>query len=109
WIGWAVGVDLSRERLRLLVRREGQDRPAERPVPGEGCLADRGAPARDRVLYGLGVDARAVAPEEGRGIVEPMELGERLADHTERLVEALLALLQLHPEAHELVRLVAAS
>ena len=38
-----------------------------------------------------------------------MELGEGLADHAERLVEALLALLELHPEAQELVRLVAAA
>ena len=37
-----------------------------------------------------------------------MELSQGLADHGERLVEALLALFELHAEAQELVRLVAA-
>ena len=59
-----VGVDLRPERLRLLVRGEGQDRPPERPVPGERSLADRGAPAGDRILHRLRPDARLAPLEE---------------------------------------------
>src|SRR6185295_914532 len=95
--------------LRLLVRRKGEDRPAERPVPGERGLADRRTPARDRVLHRLRPDARLASLKQRGRVAQPVELGQGLANHAERLVEARLALLELHPEAQELVWLVAAS
>lgn len=51
---------------------------------------------------------RAPAPEQGCAVVEAVQLPERLPDDPERLVEAVLALLEAHAEAEELVGLVAA-